>query len=154
MTMTSQTEAKAVREDRGKTAFANPALRFIDSIGRTMKCHGAFRKVKDRVGGAGITIARLTDAARVQERARRKRVWRVVAHPSWLLRLAGAKKRGHMGVARAAVRGLRERERCRGAPRVGHVLPQRIAKAPMAERHVADLERSRERSEHVELRDG
>src|SRR2546428_6966691 len=109
MTVSSKTEAEAVREDRRKTAFADAPLGLLNSIGRTMKCDRPFRKVQDHVGGAGISVARLAHAARIQERARRERIGRVVAHPSWLLRLSGAKERRHVSVARAAVRCLRER---------------------------------------------
>src|SRR5437773_9192120 len=96
--MTSQTEAKAVCEDRGKPARADAALRLIDSIGRTMKCDGPRRKVDRRVCGAGIAVARLADAAWIQERAGREGIRRVVGHAARLRFVAGPEGRWHGGV--------------------------------------------------------
>src|SRR2546430_4392941 len=152
MTMTSQTEAKAVCEDRRKPPRADAALRLIDSISRTMKCDGPGRKVDDRVRGAGIAVARLADAAWVQERTGREGIRGVVGHAARLLFVAGPEERWHVGVAGAAVRGLGKRDRSGGALRIGHVLPPGIAKAPVAQSHVARLERPWQRRQHVALR--
>src|SRR2546423_13426155 len=117
----SQTVVKTVREDRRKAALADAALSLIDPIDRTMKCDGPGRKVQDRVGGAGIAVARLAHAPRIQERAGREGIRRVVRDPARLLVISGPEKRRHVGVTGAAVRGLRERERCGRALRVRHV---------------------------------
>src|SRR3979490_3077765 len=139
-TTSSQTVVKTVREDRRKAALADAALRLIDPIDRTMKWDGPGRKVQDRMGGAGIPVARLADAAWVQEHTRRKRVGHVVTDASLLLLLPGAEERRDVGVAGATVRGLREGKRCGRALRVRDVFPQRIAEAPVTQRHVARFE--------------
>src|SRR2546423_5540521 len=150
----SQAERQAVRKDRGKTSFADPALRLFKSIGRTMEGHSAHRKVDDRVRGPWIAVSRLADASGVQKRAGRERVRDVVPHPAGLRAPVRAKERGNVGVAGAAVRCPGKRERGGGTPRVGDVLPQGIAEASMAERHIARFEGPRERRQHVPLRRG
>src|SRR5438034_6217083 len=119
----SKTEAKTVCEDRRKATLPDAALCLTEPIRRTMKCDGPGRRVDHRICGAGIPVARLTDAARVQERAGRERIRRVVAHAPRLRLVPGPKERRHVRVAGAAVRGLREGERCGGAPRIRHVFP-------------------------------
>src|SRR6266568_4193567 len=150
----SQTEAKAVREYRRKPPLADTALRLIDPIPGTMKCHGPRRKVDHGVRGTRIAVAWLPDAARVQERARREGIGRVVTDTARLLFLPAAEERRYVRVASAAVRRLRDGERCGGARRICYVLPERVAEAPVAERHVARLERARERRKHVALLGG
>src|SRR5438093_2084267 len=153
-TIPSQAKPKTVREDRGEPALADPALRFLDSIGCPMEGNGTsgIAKVEDRVRRAGIAVARLPDAAGVQERTRRERIRRLVAHAARLSAGTGAKERRHVGMAGAAVRGLRECEGSGRAARIGHVLPERIAQAPVTEGHVARLERAWKCREHVALR--
>src|SRR5947207_4259845 len=85
MTTISKTEAKTVREDRRKPALANSTLRKGDQIRRTMKCRGRGRKVHHGVRRTGIPVTWLTDAAWIQERAGRERIWRVVGDTARLL---------------------------------------------------------------------
>src|SRR5207249_11596447 len=54
---------------RRKTSFPDPALRFIESIQRTMEGHRARRKVQHGIRGARISIAGLAHAAGIHKRA-------------------------------------------------------------------------------------
>src|SRR5438552_5936154 len=149
---TSQTERKAIREDRRKTSFPDPALRLRKLIRRTMEGHRARRKVQHRVCGTRISIAGLAHAAGIHKRAGGERVGSLVLHSAGLSFRIGPKQRGDMRVAGAAVRRLRERERSGRAPRISDVLPEGIAQAPMTKSDAACLEGPGESGEHVALR--
>src|SRR5205823_10641166 len=128
----SQAERQPVGKDLRERTLAHGHLGLLDRIRGTMKGERPSRKVDERVGGAGVPVARLADASRIEEGTRAERVG--IAVPDMADPLAARRKeRRHVGVSGAAVRGPRERER-RGRRAVArHVLPERNAEAAAAE---------------------
>src|SRR5439155_24937722 len=105
-----------------------------------------------RVRGTRISVTGLADAAGIHKRAGGKRVGGLVLHAAGLSFRIGPKQRGDMRVAGTAVRRPRERERSGRAPRIGDVLPEGVAQAPMTESDPARLEGPREPGEQLALR--
>src|SRR5207245_11590931 len=136
-----------MREYLRRTSVPDPALRFIESIQPTMEGHRAPRKVQHGIRGARISIAGLAHAAGIHKRAGGEWVGDLVLNAAGLSFRIGPKQRGDMRVAGAAVRRPRERERSGRAPRIGDVLPEGIAEAPMTESDPARLEGPREPGE-------
>src|SRR5687768_3177556 len=62
-------ERQAVGEHLRKATIANASLCFIYSVRRTIEGHGSRLGIDDRIRGPRVSVARLTDAAGIDERA-------------------------------------------------------------------------------------